>query len=180
MPIQAPVEFTTARLLLRSPRADDAVAIFERYASDPNVTRFLAWPRHLSLQETESFLQFSAREWERWPAGPYLILSLQSGELLGSTGLAFDTLDHAITGYVLARKVWGQGFATDALAAMVDVARRLNVARLSARCHTQHLPSQRVLEKCGFSRGGICEIDFPNLRPVRQQAFDYALRLDRR
>ena len=175
--MKAPVEFATTRLLLRRPRIRDAESILERYARDPEVTRFLAWPRHQSLQETEAFLQFSAREWERWPAGPYLILSRHSGELLGGTGLGFETSDGVVTGYVLARDAWGHGYATEALTAMIDLARRLNVARLSARCHTQHLPSQRVLEKCGFTRHGIYVIDFPNLEPVRQQAFEYVLRL---
>ena len=67
--------------------------------------------------------------------------------------------------------------ATEALAAIIDVARRLGVARLTARCHMQHLTSQRVLEKCGFTRDGMCEIDFPNLAPPRQEAFRYVLRL---
>lgn len=171
---KAPVELTTARLLLRRPRLDDASKIFERYASVPEVTRFLAWPRHQSLRETETFLQFSAQEWERWPAGPYLIQSRHSGELLGGTGLGFQTPTEAVTGYVLARDAWGQGYATEALAAVIEVAASLGVARLSALCHAQHSMSQRVLEKCGFTRDGVCESDFPNLSPVRQQAFRYA------
>ena len=170
-------EIVTARLLLRPPSRDDALAIFERYASDPEVTRCLAWPRHQSIQETHAFLDFSTDEWERWPAGPYLIESRQSGELLGGTGLGFQTAGEAETGYVLARDAWGHGYATEALAAIVDLARRLGVARLTARCHAQHLTSLRVLEKCGFTREGVCEIDFPNLVPVRQQAFRYALRV---
>ena len=38
-----PVE--TERLVLRRPTAADAPAIFARYASDPEVTRYMAWPR---------------------------------------------------------------------------------------------------------------------------------------
>lgn len=154
---------------------DDASKIFERYASVPEVTRFLAWPRHQSLRDTEAFLQFSEQEWERWPAGPYLIESPQSGELLGGTGLGFQTPTEAVTGYVLARDAWGCGYATEALAAVIEVADRLGVVTLSALCHVQHSMSQRVLEKCGFTRDGDCEIDFPNLAPARQQAFRYRL-----
>ena len=66
--MNVPVELTTARLLLRRPGSSDVKDIFERYASDPEVTRFLAWPRHQSLRETEAFLQFSEQQWERWPA----------------------------------------------------------------------------------------------------------------
>ena len=71
--MKAPVQIETARLALRQPGIDDALAMFERYASDPEVTRFLGWPRHRMVEDTRAFLRFSAEEWKRWPAGPYLI-----------------------------------------------------------------------------------------------------------
>ena len=37
------MQIETARLTLRQPWIDDALAIFERYASDPEVTRFLGF-----------------------------------------------------------------------------------------------------------------------------------------
>jgi RimJ/RimL family protein N-acetyltransferase len=54
--VKAPVQVETTRLLLRQPRAADATSIFERYASDPDVTRFLGWLRHQSLADTQAFL----------------------------------------------------------------------------------------------------------------------------
>ena len=102
------MQIETARLTLRQPGMDDALAIFERYASDPEVTRFLGWPRHRTVEDTQAFLRFSAEEWERSPAGPYLILSRADGLLLGSTGLGFQTSHEAVTGYVLADDAWGK------------------------------------------------------------------------
>ena len=63
----------TRRLILRKPRLEDAEAIFSRYDSD--VTRFLGWARHESLDTTRAFLQFSDAEWARWPPGPYPVES---------------------------------------------------------------------------------------------------------
>jgi RimJ/RimL family protein N-acetyltransferase len=63
-------------------------------------------------------------------------------------------LEEAMTGYVLAKDAWGNGYATGALQAMVDVSRRLGLVRVYALCHPQHRASWRVLEKCGFSRDG--------------------------
>jgi RimJ/RimL family protein N-acetyltransferase len=171
----------TARLVLRRPHAADAAAIFARYASDPEVTRFVGWPRHASRRDTEAFLRFSAREWARWPAGPYLILSRSAGELLGSTGLAFERADEATTGYVLARDVWGRGFATEALHAMVDLAAGLGVVWLRALCHPAHRASSHVLEKCGFRRDAnwTTQVVFPNIAPgVLQDAACYVLALE--
>src|SRR5262245_2340885 len=139
------------------PDRHDAGIIFDRYASDPDVTRFLGWPRHKSIEDTDAFVAFSALEWERWPAGPYLIWSRDSGELLGGTGFGFgvEEPDEAVTGYVLAKDAWGKGYATEALTAMVQVARDLGLRRLTALCHPSHRASLRVLEKCGFVRDAV-------------------------
>jgi RimJ/RimL family protein N-acetyltransferase len=157
----------TERLSLRRPRLTDADSIFTRFASDPEVTRFLGWPRHESLEATRAFLEFSDAQWTNWPAGPYLIESREDGRLLGSTGLGFETSFRAATGYVIARDAWGQGYATEALRAMVALAPSLGVRRLYALCHPDHPASQRVLEKCGFHREALlCRHSiFPNLRP---------------
>src|ERR1039458_2643767 len=76
----------TARLRLRKPEVTDAQAIFNRYASDPEVTRYLSWPTHLSLAETVAFLTWSDADWAQWPAGSYLVFSRNGDRLLGGTG----------------------------------------------------------------------------------------------
>ena len=176
--MKAPVRIETARLTLRQPEMGDALSMFERYAGDCEVTRFLGWPRHRTVQDTEAFVRFSAEEWERWPAGPYLIARRGDDQLLGSTGLGFLTADEAVTGYVLARDAWGSGYATEALAAMIDVARQLGLIRLLALCHPEHGPSRRVLEKSGFVQDEPPTrlAEFPNLAPgVRSDALCYVL-----
>jgi len=163
--MKAPQEIVTERLALRRPVAGDAEAIFERYASDEAVCRYLAWPRHRNLGDTRQFLAFSDQEWARAPAGPYLVLAKDSGALIGSTGLAFETPYRASTGYVIVQSEWGRGYATEALFAMRSLAGDLGVQRLYAACHPDHLPSRRVLEKAGFSFEGTLRrfVEFPNL-----------------
>lgn len=174
----APSRLETDRLVLRRPAAADAEAMFTRYASDLEVTRYVGWPVHRSVEDTRSYLALSDSEWQRWPAGPYLILDRASGELLGATGLSFETPFRAMTGYVLARNAWGRGYATEALRAIVALAPRLGVRRLYALCHTEHRPSWRVLEKGGLTREGVLRraYEFPNLAPGDpQDVFCYAV-----
>ncbi len=142
----------TARLALRRPTRRDADAIFRRYASDRTALRWVSFPAHAGLDDTRRFLDFSAREWRRWPAGPLLILARDGGELLGGTGLAYEAADVASTGYVLARDAWGKGYATEALRAMIALAGELGVRRLHALCHPENRASIRVLEKGGLIR----------------------------
>jgi ribosomal-protein-alanine N-acetyltransferase len=175
--LKAPETIRTDRLLLRKPVSEDASDIFDRYASDAEVTRFLSWPTHTSLDDSRAFLEFSDTEWARWPAGPYLICSLADGSLLGSTGLAFEVPFRATTGYVLARDSWGQGYATEALIAIRQAVADLGVQRLYAMCHAEHLPSRRVLEKGGFEFERTLRrfSEFPNLRTgIAEDVASYA------
>jgi ribosomal-protein-alanine N-acetyltransferase len=147
--VKGPERFETSRLVLGKPTLADDEPVFIRYASDSEVTRYLGWPRHQSVDDTKAFLTFSDAEWSRWPAGPYLIESRSEHRLLGGTGLGFEVPLMAVTGYVLARDAWVNGYATEALTAIVDIAKKLGVVRLYALCHPDHPASARVLEKCG-------------------------------
>jgi len=174
--MQAPPIVETPRLVLSAPAAADADAVFRRYAADVEVTRYLGWPRHRTVADTEAFLAFSAVQWEREGAGPYLIWARDDGRLIGSTGLGLEPGGQAITGYVLAVDAWGKGYATEALTAVVDVATDIGVRRLYALCHPQHWASWRVLEKCGFERDASWnrQIEFPNIAPgIRQDVLRY-------
>ncbi|MEO8257726.1 MAG: GNAT family N-acetyltransferase [Acidobacteriota bacterium] len=173
--MKAPPLVETARLVLSAPVAADADAVFQRYASDEDVTRYLGWPTHRSVADTQGFLAFSALQWEREGAGPYLIWARADGRLLGSTGLGLEPHRRAITGYVLATDAWGKGYAAEALTAVVEVAADIGVQRLYALVHPQHHASMRVLEKCRFERDASWtgRMEFPNLQTGLAQAVLY-------
>jgi ribosomal-protein-alanine N-acetyltransferase len=163
--VRAPETLTTARLLLRRATAADATDIFARYAGDPEVTRYLGWSRHRTIDDTHAFVRWSDQVWSSAPAGPYLIFERERGRLCGSTGLDIETPYRAATGYVLACDAWGRGLATEATLAMAELADAIGVARLYALCHAKHAASGRVLHKAGFAREGVLRRHtvFPNL-----------------
>lgn len=165
--LRAPATIQTDRLMLRRPLPTDAAGVFARYASDPDVTRFLGWPTHRSIADSQMFLGCCDVEWRETGVGAYLIQSRETGQLLGSTGLRLASPREATTGYLLARDAWGYGFATEGLRAMRDLAFGLGLNRLHGVCHPEHRASWRVMEKCGFTREGILPVyaQFPNLAP---------------
>jgi ribosomal-protein-alanine N-acetyltransferase len=169
---RAPDTIETPRLTLIRPRATDAREMFARYASDADVTRYLGWPRHRSVADTEAYVKLASHEWDTGPVGAYLIRDRADGRLLGATGLSRTVPKQFLTGYVLATDAWGQGYATEALTAMVSVASQLRARRVYALCHVDHRSSQRVLEKCGFIRDPNWSkaMAFPNLDPTTPQA----------
>jgi ribosomal-protein-alanine N-acetyltransferase len=177
MSLLAPLVIETPRLVLSPPAPADAEAMFHRYAADAEVVRYLSWPRHQTVADTEQFLAFSATTWQRDGVGPYLIWLQADGRLVGSTGLDLEHGRQASTGYVLAKDAWGQGYASEALTAMVDLAADLGLARIYALCHPHHRASQHVLEKGGLERDATWtrRVEFPNLQPgVSQDVLCYA------
>ncbi|NKB34962.1 MAG: GNAT family N-acetyltransferase [Pseudomonadales bacterium] len=157
---------TTDRLTLRPPNLADAETIFSQYVSDAEVTRYLGWPRHTELTQTQAFIEFSIEKWEQDQIGPYIILDKLTDTVIGGTGLELTEPGIASTGYVLARDSWGRGYATEALRAMVELARNRPIDTVFALCHPEHAASIRVLEKCDFHFDARLAgfIEFPNLQ----------------
>lgn len=54
----------TERLILRRFVSEDAVAMYANWASDPEVTKFLTWPPHASVDVTKSLLEDWIRRYE--------------------------------------------------------------------------------------------------------------------
>jgi RimJ/RimL family protein N-acetyltransferase len=60
----------------------------------------------------------------------------------------------AEVGFVLARDAWGQGFAREAMLAVLDYAGGLGLKRLWARTHAGNGRSEALLLKLGFEPEG--------------------------
>ena len=143
----------TDRLLLRPAWAEDANAVAAAIA-DEAIVRNLAsapWPYHLT--DAKAFIAAPHD-----PALPrFLITRRTSGapEVIGATGLARTDCGEVELGYWIAKDHWGQGYATEAAAAVVEIARDgLRLKRLIASHFVDNPASGRVLEKLGFEPTG--------------------------
>ena len=162
-----PEPIDTKRLLLRRPLPEDADAIFEAYAQDREVTRYLVWRPHTAVETTREFIAHCLRRWESEKAFPYVITRKGDGELLGMIELRPNG-HRAEFGFVLARRFWGQGVMAEAASALVAIAlAQPSIFRVEATCDVENRRSARVLEKAGFSREGLLRrnIIHPNISP---------------
>ncbi len=162
----------TARLWLRWPRASDARAI-HRYCSRWEVARYTARIPHPYPQGTAERFIFAAREGNS--SGRDLTLALTTTrdkrDAIGAVSLEGRGKDRLTLGYVLAPEMWGRGYASEAVAAMVAAAFNLtHVVEINASVRVENPPSRRVLEKAGMrylgtgpqgapARGGLVECD---------------------
>lgn len=169
--------FESPRLQFRPPQLSDAQAIFDSYAQDPEVTRYLTWTPHKHLTDTEAFLKDSEGHWQQGSMFPWLLLDKQSQDIVGMISLRFDQ-HMANFGFVIARRYWNQGYATEALKATIDEAfRNPKVLRVYADCDAENLASARVMVKAGMHQEGLLK-QFgvhPNCGPKPRDALIHAL-----
>lgn len=177
----APDVIHTQRLRLRKPVAADADAIFANFSNDPEVTRYMSWPTHTSVANTQAFLKFAAEDWQQYSLGTFVIEC--GGIVIGCTGIHMgqaDATEHsAETGYVFAKHAWGKGYATEVLQAMVVLAAQAGLRQLTAGCHPDNVASRHVLQKCGFAAepGPGVSQPYPNATPPLVLAPRYQRRI---
>ena len=175
MPVRPPEVMNLGRLRLRRPRLSDAPAIFE-YAGDPVVARYADWPISTSIAAIEERLRAREQEWSSGAELNWVLTVPPDDRAIG--GIACTISRHtAEFGYLLARRFWGNGYATEAARGIVDwVFSVRSVWRLAATCDVDNVASARVLEKAGLTREGILRraIVRPNLSEEPRDALLYS------
>ena len=160
LPLQTP------RLLLAPLRPADGEEMFQNWARDEAVARFMRWPAHKSSLET---LQLLAA-WEcLYQSADYYTWGIRrraDGALLGTIGLGLGEeqqpgawrapgLDFSAgvwePGYCLGRAFWGRGYATEALCAVRNFwFDGVGGAWLACCPAVENPASGRVMEKAGW------------------------------
>jgi len=139
--------FRSERLFLRPAWPEDAAAIHAAIA-DEAVVRNLArvpWP----YTEADARWFASQPQDERLPRCLITLPGAAGSEVIGCVGLAQDGGEVEL-GYWIARRHWGQGYATEAARAMLTLARGIGHQRIVARHFLDNPASGRVLRHLGF------------------------------
>jgi len=146
----------TDRLLLRPWSMDDAPQL-------PLIanTRDITWntsyrfPYPYDDAAAQKFLRYHTKDNE----DQWLFAIFKDSKLIGGCGCerGTDIQQHVgIIGYWLGVEHWGNGFATEALTALIGhIISETNLEKLTATVFGWNPASRRVLEKCGFVCEGI-------------------------
>jgi len=168
--------FQSPRLLLRPVTAADADAIFEAYAQDEEVARYVIWRPHRSRSETQAYVErclATPAEVER----TYMLLGREDNVVRGAFALRRRAPHRLDCGYVLARRWWRQGLMTEMLSEVsLWALRQPSVFRIGAVCDVENIGSARVLEKSGFVREGLLHrwLVHPNISGEPRDCYSYA------
>ncbi|CAN7255800.1 GNAT family N-acetyltransferase [Phenylobacterium sp. LjRoot225] len=138
-------ELRTARLTLSPVVEDDAAFVLE-LLNDPGWIRNIGDRGVRSLQEARAYIR------DRFGKTLWLVARDAAGERLGMCGLVQrEILDSPDLGYAFLQRHSGQGYATEAAAAVLQHVREvLRLPKLAAIIDPENRASRRVLEKIGF------------------------------
>lgn len=141
----------TERLKLRKFSVDDAKDMFNNWASDKRVTRFLTWQPHESADATKQLL-------EGWVAAydspkTYNWVIEYERQAIGSISVVrlSDKCEYAELGYCLGYDYWNKGFMSEAVNAVIDyLFAEIGVNRVGISHATENPGSGKVAQKCGM------------------------------
>ena len=154
-----PHRLQTRRLTLRPSCVEDAGAIFETYATDPEVVRYMGWRPHQIPADTAAYLERCDAKREAGTDFAFVIENTMDRGLLGVIDVHLTRQGGARMvsfGYVIRRDRWGEGIASEALGALVDHALdHPTIFRTHAVCDLDNPASARVMEKAGMVREGV-------------------------
>jgi RimJ/RimL family protein N-acetyltransferase len=151
------IPLSTARLTLRLPEESDAGPLMAMEA-DPEVMRYMGTgtprppDRDLAVRAVTRWRQ----QWEEQGFGRCSIVVRETGEYAGWVTLAVpdflpEILPAVEIGYCLPREYWGQGYATEAAAALLRFGfTEAGLDRIVSIRHVDNMGSKRVMEKLGL------------------------------
>jgi RimJ/RimL family protein N-acetyltransferase len=163
----------TERLLLRKPRPEDAEELVAVY-SDPETMRYIGDGSTTDLAGTRAAIETWLARWEANGIGFFVIERRDDRQVVGRAGfLLWDPETWAIAelddhsevelGWALARRHWGNGYATEAALALREWTDR---RRLISLIQHGNVRSVRVAEKLGERYERDVEV-----RGIRTQLF---------
>ncbi len=156
MPLPTPM-LQTARLLLRPFADTDAEAIYA-LQSNARVLRYWDSPPWTDRARAQAFIAACRQMQEDGSGARLAIETVQDRSFVGWCAMfRWNPVHRSLgIGYCLDEAAWGQGYATEAVRAMLQWAYgALDLNRVEAELDTRNAASARVLEKLGFRREGL-------------------------
>ena len=93
---------------------EDSEDMFYGWANDPEVTKYMTWNPHKTVEETKQILSMWIKEYENPDCYKFAIVLKENNKLIG--GIDVVDYENGIPeiGYCLSKKYWGRGIMTEA------------------------------------------------------------------
>jgi len=151
------VTLETGRLILRRFTMDDADAMFQNWANDDEVTKYLTWPTHTDVSVSRTVLGSWMELYQKPEHYSWAIVLKEINEPIGSIAavLQRDDINMVHIGYCIGRKWWRKGYTSEALKELIRFFfEEVGVNRIESRHDPRNLNSGKVMQKAGLRYEG--------------------------
>lgn len=173
----------TDRLILRRYVIEDADAMYKNWASDSEVTKFLIWQPHSSVDVSRGIIEnwlkeYSDEKYYQWA----IVLKDNGNEPIGDISVVHMKEDISMVhiGYCLGRAWWRRGIMSEALKAVMDfMFDTVEVNRVESRHDPMNPNSGKVMQKCGMKYEGTLRSADRNNQGICDACYYALLRSER-
>lgn len=129
-------------------------------ANNNNIAKYMAdvFPHPYTIENGNAFITLATNDAMKSPPTAVRFAIIVNEKAIGGIGLHLQSdilRKNAEIGYWLAEEYWGKGIVTDAINQIVKYGfENLDIVRIFARIYGTNIPSQKVVEKCGFKLEG--------------------------
>ncbi|MBU8773236.1 GNAT family N-acetyltransferase [Cytobacillus oceanisediminis] len=142
---------STERLLLRKMTKEDTGNLMEIF-SDPVAMRY--YPSIKNESETMEWIEWTKNNYDKYGVGLWIVEDKVTGEFLGQCGIVPQEVDGVMEmeiGYLFVRRVWGKGYASEAVLAWKNYGFEiLKFNRMVSLPDVNNVPSTKVAERIGM------------------------------
>lgn len=159
----------TKRLILRRFTIQDADAMYKNWASEDEVTKYLTWSTHSSVDVTQNILEEWISKYNELDYYNWGIELEETGELIGNiaAGQLDDEKASAFLGWCLGTRWWGQGIMPEAGSAVLQyLFKEVGYNRIAAKHDSENTRSGRVMQKIGMTCEGTFRQSGKNNRGI--------------
>ena len=154
--------------------------MFDNWASDDEVSKYLTWPTHTDLTISQWVVNDWVLSYDKEDSYHWAIEF--EGQAIGSISVVGkdDDVKKAHIGYCIGRNWWRKGIMSEALKAVMDyLFDEVGMNRIEA-CYDPNNPnSGRVMAKCGMKYEGTHRQSGRNNQGICDEAFYGLLKSDR-
>ncbi|MCR5608849.1 MAG: GNAT family N-acetyltransferase [Lachnospiraceae bacterium] len=168
------IQLETERLILRRFTLDDADSVFNNWASDDEVTRYLTWLTHQSVDDSRMYMEYCVQGYNNLAFYEWGIELKETQELIGNISVVkiIDDIESLELGWVLGRKYWGYGYIAEAAKKIVDfLFNQVGANRIYARHDVSNSNSGRVMQKAGMTYEGTLRQSARNKHGIVDMAY---------
>jgi len=155
---QGTVELETKSLVLRRFGMDDASEMFDHWANDEEVTRYLTWKPHGSVEITKEILQAWIEQYDNEYFYNWAIVEKETGDLIGNISASkYDPKIRSVCiGYCEGVKWWHKGYMSEALRAVISyLVHEEGMLRIYAQHDVDNPNSGKAMAKAGMVKEGV-------------------------